>query len=73
VSLFSKKKQKDMNEENMEKNIKMTEERMSKYKVEKGFIEEEFNHMSEINGKYSSFTTRLIISSRKKRFMNIFS
>ena len=62
-----------MNEENMEKNIKMTEERMSKYKVEKGFIEEEFNHMSEINGKYSSFTTRLIISSRKKRFMNIFS
>ena len=51
-----------MNEEKIEKNIKATEERMSKYKVKKGFIEEEFNHMSEINGKYSSLTTRLIIS-----------
>ena len=35
----------------MEKNIQPTEERMEKYKVQKGFIEEEFNHMSEINGK----------------------
>jgi len=51
LPLFSKKKQKDMKEGNMEKNSKPTEERMSKYRAQKGFIEEEFNHMSEINGK----------------------
>ena len=59
-----------MDKEKMEKNIQATEERISKYKVQKGFIEEEFNHMSEINGKHSSFTILLLISSRKKIHMN---
>ena len=59
-----------MNEEKMEKNIKTTEERMSKYKVQKGFIEDEFNHMSEINGKHSSFIDLMSISLNKKALMN---
>jgi len=47
----------------MEKNIQPTEERILKYKIQKGFIEEEFNHMSEINGKDSSFAILLLTSS----------
>ena len=41
-----------MKDEKIEKNIEPTEDRISRYKIQKGFVEEEFNHMSEINGKH---------------------
>ena len=51
LPLLSKKK--DCKEDHVESESLQNEQRMSKIKPEEGFIEEELNHMSDINGKAS--------------------